>query len=175
MGIPHLSSFSTVYILAHLPLIKTSLHYPTQKWISSRKAQTCSTRTRRVEALNNKTQARLAVLLLRRRDRLVDRLLVDQIMVIRHSVSSPRRQDITSTPAPAKRSPMVRVACTRSRLGTSLLSPTPTPSSPIGQYPVRTSLSSPLRSVEMRERIKPTHNLIPCVVYRSKVDSKYSN
>merc|ERR1711964_7818 len=121
MGIPHLSSFSTVYILAHLPLIKTSLHYPTQKWISSRKAQTCSTRTRRVEALNNKTQARLAVLLLRRRDRLVDRLLVDGIMVIRHSVSSPRRQDITSTPAPAKRSPMVRVACTRSRLGRRLI------------------------------------------------------
>merc|ERR1711964_714006 len=120
MGIPHLSSFSTVYILAHLPITKTSLHYPTQKWISSRKAQTCSTRTRRVEALNNKTQARLA-LLLRRRDRLVDRLLVDGIMVIRHSVSSPRRQDITSTPAPAKRSPMVRVACTRSRLGRRLI------------------------------------------------------
>merc|ERR1712000_343306 len=116
MGIPHLSLFSTVYILAHLPITNQNFaSYPTQKWISSRKAQTCSTRTRRVEALNNKTQARLA-LLLRRRDRLVDRLLVDRIMVIRHSVSSPRRQDITSTPAPAKRSPMVRVACTRSRL-----------------------------------------------------------
>merc|ERR1712093_232241 len=93
----------SIFSLTYLQLIKTSLHYPTQKWISSRKAQTCSTRTRRVEALNNKTQARLAVLLLRRRDGLVDR-----IMVIRHSVSSPRRQDITSTPAPAKRSPMVR-------------------------------------------------------------------
>merc|ERR1712072_1525446 len=115
MGIPHLSLFSTVYILAHLPITNQNFaSLPNAKWISSRKAQTCSTRTRRVEALNNKTQARLAVLLLRRRDRLVDRLLVDRIMVIRHSVSSPRRQDITSTPAPAKRSPMVRVACTRS-------------------------------------------------------------
>merc|ERR1712098_865453 len=36
-------------------------------------------------------------------------------------VSSPRRQDTTSTPAPARRSPMARVACTRSRLGRRLI------------------------------------------------------
>merc|ERR1712098_339877 len=108
---------STVYILSHLPiLIKTSLHYPTQKWISSRKAQICSTRTRTEAVLNSKTQARLVVLLPLRKDRLADRLLGDRIMGIRHSVSSPRRQDTTSTPAPARRSPMARVACTRSRL-----------------------------------------------------------
>merc|ERR1712093_783525 len=102
MGIPHLSLFSTVYILAHLPITNQNF---------------ASLPNAKMDFLNNKTQARLAVLLLRRRDRLV----VDRIMVIRHSVSSPRRQDITSTPAPAKRSPMVRVACTRSRLGRRLI------------------------------------------------------
>merc|ERR1711977_705056 len=113
MGIPHLSLFSTVYILAHLPITNQNFaSLPNAKMDFLKKG---------ADMLNKNKQARLAVLLLRRRDRLVDRLLVDRIMVIRHSVSSPRRQDITSTPAPAKRSPMVRVACTRSRLGRRLI------------------------------------------------------
>merc|ERR1712093_118895 len=116
------SLFSTVYILAHLPITNQNFaSLPNAKMDFLKKGADMLNKNKEGGSAQQQKQARLAVLLLRRRDRLVDRLLVDRIMVIRHSVSSPRRQDIMSTPAPAKRSPMVRVACTRSRLGRRLI------------------------------------------------------
>merc|ERR1711964_859368 len=112
----------TVYILAHLPITNQNFaSLPNAKMDFLKKGADMLNKNKEGGSAQQQNTGTTGGAAAPAQGQAVDRLLVDRIMVIRHSVSSPRRQDITSTPAPAKRSPMVRVACTRSRLGRRLI------------------------------------------------------
>merc|ERR1711977_147888 len=117
MGIPHLSLFSTVYILAHLPITNQNFaSLPNAKMDFLKKGADMLNKNKDGGSAQQQNTGTTGGAAPPAQGQAGGSAAGDRIMVIRHSVSSPRRQDTTSTPAPARRSPMARVACTRSRL-----------------------------------------------------------